>query len=105
MHVCGAYVRVCMRVVADRSIAGSGRLTEGGLCVQGSLDYDGVGQVGLLQAQPPLAEHPGGQRGGQDEGGAGPLAAGHKVMDVADAGDGEEERYVRHGREGEERSL
>ena len=59
-------------------------VSEGGLCVQGPLDDDGMSQVGLLQTQLLFLELSEGKWCRQDERGAIPLAARHKVLDVTD---------------------
>ena len=54
------------------------------LCVQGSLDDDCVAQVCLLQTEFYLVELSGGKGRCQDERGAGPLAACHEILNIAD---------------------
>lgn len=61
-------------------------MSERSLCVQGPLDDDGFGQVGLLQAQLFVVELPERQRRRQDERRAAPLGTRHKILDVCNPG-------------------
>lgn len=69
-------------------------MSERGLCVQGPLDDDGFGQVGLLQAQFFVVELPERQRRRQDERRAAPLGARHKILHVRNPGK-EEDKFAK----------
>lgn len=60
------------------------RVSKRMLCVQGSLDDDGVRQIRLFQGQISVAELLSGEWCGQGKRGAVPLAARHKVVNIKD---------------------